>query len=67
MNEKLKPCPFCGGEAKLLSYLGYGDFYRVFGVFCLKDLEQELEHGHCIGIYTSPQEAIDDWNRRVLP
>lgn len=67
MSDYLRPCPFCGGQAKLLSLeLGYGGG-KVYGVFCQDDLEQEFQHGHFVDNHSSPQEAIDDWNGRVYP
>ena len=59
MSKKLRPCPFCGGQAKLLS-LEYGGS-KVYGVFCQDDLKQEYQHGHFVDNHSSPQEAIDDW------
>ena len=58
----LKPCPFCGGKAKLRMFKGK-DFVS-FGVFCLADQQQGYQHGHSIGNYDSQEEAIADWNRR---
>lgn len=61
MEQKieLKPCPFCGAEAKICnSSLGYF-------VECVP-----LGHLHNSGVfsnefYKSEQEAADDWNGRV--
>ena len=69
MNEELKPCPFCGGEAVLM-HMDYGDGYlpevqTVWGVYCRKDLSSEHGHGHYIDNYATEQEAIDAWNRRA--
>ena len=60
---ELKPCPFCGGEAKLLTLTYNGG--KVYGVFCTADLEQEYQHGHFIDNYDNKDEAIADWNRRT--
>jgi len=60
MTEKLKPCPFCGGEAVLLEPNESSTFYRV-GCNC----------AHCIGAnavwhaHTSEAEAIEAWNARA--
>lgn len=58
MNEtELKPCPFCGGEARLTVYFGLLDG-APFEVSCqecgarITDFERE--------------EAVAAWNRRVL-
>ena len=63
MSRKLKPCPFCGGEAELLSMTYRGG--KVFGVFCKADSAQKYPHGHFIDNYATKQEAIDTWNRRM--
>lgn len=53
-NEKLLPCPFCGGKAKVMLFLGN------YGVACTKC---------CGAIVAAPeqtkQEAIAAWNRRA--
>ena len=51
--EQLKPCPFCGGEAKVL-YLPNKCGWNVYCRMC----EVEM-------LYDSEQEAIEAWNRRV--
>ncbi|MDD4566088.1 MAG: Lar family restriction alleviation protein [Eubacteriales bacterium] len=54
MNE-LKPCPFCGGEAKLMNYNG-------FGVQC----KDEICIGHdLLPACVTREDAIAAWNRRV--
>ena len=50
---KLKPCPFCGGEAKTQSY------YHDYAVYCRK-CEAATRR-----FYPTKQEAIEAWNRRV--
>lgn len=54
MNEKLKPCPFCGGEAKLY----YTEFYEEFAVQCTWCKADRYG-------YPTEQEAINAWNTRV--
>ena len=50
---ELKPCPFCGGEAKLRSY------YKDHHVYCTKCYASTMKY--------SPTEtkAIEAWNRRA--
>ena len=53
-DEKLKPCPFCGGEARytVFSSLGYHH------VECIKcDVVMDYSHSFA--------EAVDRWNRRA--
>ena len=53
MSENLKPCPFCGGTAKILpaEVYGYGD------VYC------ENCGAQVMGFNT--REALDKWERRA--
>jgi Lar family restriction alleviation protein len=57
MEEKLKPCPFCGGAVIAKNnhgwYVWCEDCYAMFG----RD-----EYG---GIYTEEHYAISAWNRRA--
>ena len=55
MNNKLKPCPFCGSV--YLSVLDYESRYRVECKFCKTRT----------GICDSEAEAIKAWNSRVEP
>lgn len=54
MNSKLKPCPFCGGEAITFRDGGYG--WTV--VRCFRCGIQTISH-------IREEDAIADWNRRV--
>lgn len=56
MSVKLKPCPFCGGEAKFFEDKGY----QIFSVTCT-----ECDAG--TNGYGIEQDAIEAWNRRVQP
>ena len=53
-SNELKPCPFCGGEAKLRRY---GD-----SAYCYIECSQ-CEIGAYF--YDTKAEAIAAWNRRV--
>lgn len=55
-TEEPKPCPFCGGEAKVVSTIHKGCEYHH--VECTKC------HGSSIGAILV-DESIDAWNRRV--
>lgn len=47
------PCPFCGGEARLIGHFPYS-------VTCCKCRATTV-------ICNTPDDAIDAWNNRVLP
>lgn len=54
MNKKLKPCPFCGGEAKL--FLDESRYYKS-QVYCKKcGVRTNREH--------IPEIAVTTWNTR---
>lgn len=61
---ELKPCPFCGGEARLLLNAKkkiYGkDEYRTGVVVCCNVCEARMFYG-------SEKLAIEAWNRREEP
>ena len=51
MMAELKPCPFCGGEARLGMDF---DWHFVYCIECQAQIERDYE-----------KEAIDAWNRRA--
>ena len=54
--EKLKPCPFCGGEAEVRKFTETKFFVQCFFVQCKSCL---------IGTtFKSEHEAVKVWNRR---
>ena len=71
MLEKLKPCPFCEGTAKLKSCDGSGSFYSDLGTKML--FGRKLTHFLIIcdkcGIrtkaYLTIKGVVKSWNRRV--
>lgn len=60
MNDKLKPCPFCGGEAKM--YRGSIWNSKVRWISCENDgckIQPETP------AYDNEDEAIEAWNIRA--
>ena len=56
MSEELKPCPFCGCQAQLISWISEGlHYYRVI---CPKCFIGTLVCHH-------PEPEIKAWNRRA--
>ena len=58
MAEKLKPCPFCGGEAKLRNE-GSCSFVKC------KNCGAEAGLVHISAEYCANEKAAEAWNRRV--
>ena len=59
MSEpKLKPCPFCGGEAVMLTH-SFFNLNETFGVQCAV-CEAETNQ-----FYHTKEEAAEAWNRKV--
>lgn len=55
--SELKPCPFCGGNAKLMTYKTptFGEVFYVACRVCGNETKVKL----------ADEEAIEAWNRRV--
>lgn len=68
MTKKLKPCPFCGGEAQLTD--DFSDYsFIVRCSLCGAETQTVI-----MGLDDVPDDeiiaqnlAIEAWNRRVLP
>ena len=63
MSDKLKPCPFCGGEAELVYT---NDNHRAPYVRCKFGVMQKPK---CVGCqypwnHKTEEEAIEAWNGR---
>lgn len=67
-DNELKPCPFCGGEAKF-RHIGKGTYKNELGVLVrCKSCGASTEIYYPLG-WTSYEErkrsVIEKWNRRV--
>lgn len=54
MDEKMKPCPFCGGRAYIVT-LSKTHFVACSNLNCRAN----------VGEYIDEEKAIKAWNRRV--
>lgn len=55
--DELKPCPFCGGEAEMLTAESMNGGY-LFGIMC-NDCRSRGD------VYDTEAEAIEAWNTRA--
>ena len=53
---ELKPCPFCGGEAKIISYKGCHHIYHRCKI-TLFEITSDY--------YDSKESIVDAWTRRA--
>ena len=60
MSEKLKPCPFCGGEAYT-----EGDKVKLQDGFGFWFVACKNQCGVMLGYFNTENEAIKKWNRRA--
>lgn len=58
MNKELKPCPFCGGKAEIISEETYSG-HNLFWVECIECDCRTSDYED------NEKEAIESWNRRV--
>lgn len=73
MEIKLKPCPFCGGTAKLDARKGYEERQTYYGkaclsIECLDCGAQVTAYNHTDGplpYEVMAEAAAEKWNRRV--
>lgn len=56
--EKLKPCPFCGGEVNRTVLYGNINFFKCKSCMAVISFDGDYYNKH-------PNEAIEAWNRRA--
>ncbi len=64
IKKELKPCPFCGGKAKLKVYRNSQGEKEYF-VYCTSIYPTECAVCPDTTFYISKDGAIDAWNRRA--
>ena len=65
MSEELRPCPFCGGEAKVCVYEAYMEYPECYAVGCGATIEEmEYDHVARTEVFETKEEAINAWNTR---
>ena len=67
MESKLKPCPFCGGEAKIV-HRKKKDVFDIgcyVSLMCPANICIDPKCTECGDGYSYKEEAIHLWNRRV--
>ena len=65
---ELKPCPFCGGEAKVMYAMEEGGTKTVFSVICQScgtGIFRPRRIPNEWNAYVGVGEAIEAWNRRA--
>lgn len=61
---RLKPCPFCGGKAKIVK-CPCGDLKHLYVVGCLEDDSCFGNVNHITMIFVTEELAKEAWNRRA--
>lgn len=59
--DELKACPFCGGEAKCVTYLRNKEYIYIECKDCEAQAKAFPESVH----YSAEEKAIEAWNRRA--
>lgn len=76
-NERLMPCPFCGGKANMITTTNgstHHDVSFTFGIECsecgtslpwVHELRAALENGELKITKDERDKAVEEWNRRM--
>lgn len=66
VNDKLKPCPFCGGEAEVWSHHYKEEDITLWQVRCKRDFcGEKCYMNDSFVTFGTEEEAIEAWNTRV--
>ena len=63
-DEKLKPCPFCGGEAHVVMQFMVRESYE-YPIFSISCGGNELGCGYTFFACHTEADVIEAWNRRA--
>lgn len=63
MTEKLKPCPFCGGTAKVFAFNNGGICVKCMTCHCQTFAVSDGNIANAKS-YSAYERVIDAWNRR---
>lgn len=63
--NKLKPCPFCGGEAMIMQLPVGSKAQGLYTVGCIEDSMCFGHLSHVSMVFVSKQTAADTWNKRT--
>ena len=76
-NERLMPCPFCGGKTNMITIANgstHHDVSFTFGIECsecgkslpwVHELRATLENGELKITKDERDKAVEEWNRRM--
>lgn len=68
MAEELKPCPFCGGGAEVVTHIDHEhDYNTLHTVGCSNTTCFGFAHPYskCYRLYSDRERAIKEWNTRA--
>lgn len=68
-ETNLKPCPFCGGEVKIIGIEDCGDYsHGAFKRYFTPECQNENCIAYCLDCYfETREEAVEAWNHRASP
>ena len=61
---RLRECPFCGGDARIIPHQFYSDEKKAWVTDCY-GIDCQDCHASSYQFYGTERQAIEAWNRRV--